>query len=681
MAQETINLGTGPDTDDADTIRVALTKTQNNFSELYANMGSDVDITTSAFNTANAAFRYANTKAPAYNVANAAYAFANTKAPAFDVANSGYDTANLAYVITNTSFGIANLAFGIANLAFGNANVTHTYALGVNQNVVSAFGFANTVNSYAYGVGQNTRSAFGTANGGFLNSNLAFGIANIAYNISNNTWQFANSISDYANTINITAVGAFAKVNSVAISANLYTQSVGLSGNIWANATFAPVIHGHAIIEDKANAAFDTTNISFGVANAAYNYANAIGSSSNYNTINLAFDQANAAYVKGNTVASSLAILDSRVTNDQPFRNRLINGNMKINQQWGEGNQVSFVIYRDGFGCDGWALNYVASPSAHFEFTTPNTGGPEAFTHYTKIRCLNPQANSLYYSNSTNALVQPLEGLNMTDFNWGTANASNITVSFWISSSNTGPFGGSIVNGPKNKSYTFSYNVDQADTWEYKVIKIPGPTSGVWYSNNNTGLILRFDLGSVNAVARTMTSNTWLSGDYYRPNNTMSLLTSTSHELRLTGVQLEKGDNNTAFELRPFETELAMCQRYCEKSWDITTGAWGSLGSGYGFANNANGAAFFTAKSTSEFYNGGVVHFKTRKRTQPTVTGYSCYDGAVWSFRDTVTGLNAGTISVANSGETSARVYSSSAGLTAARDYQFHWIARADLPV
>lgn len=41
--------------------------------------------------------------------------------------------------------------------------------------------------------------------------------------------------------------------------------------------------------------------------------------------------------------------------------------------------------------------------------------------------------------------------------------------------------------------------------------------------------------------------------------------------LYITGVQLEKGGTATSFDYRPYGTELALCQRYYEKSYDQTT--------------------------------------------------------------------------------------------------------------
>jgi hypothetical protein len=84
----------------------------------------------------------------------------------------------------------------------------------------------------------------------------------------------------------------------------------------------------------------------------------------------------------------------------------------------------------------------------------------------------------------------------------------------------------------------------------------------------------------------------------------------TSGTWTIDNVQLEAGSTATEFERRPIGTELALCQRYYEKSYNIdvvpaTSTALGAL-------------------SLSQFTNELVgFKFVTTKRSQPTVTLYA----------------------------------------------------------
>jgi hypothetical protein len=75
----------------------------------------------------------------------------------------------------------------------------------------------------------------------------------------------------------------------------------------------------------------------------------------------------------------------------------------------------------------------------------------------------------------------------------------------------------------------------------------------------------------------------------------------------ITGLQLEKGSVATPYEIRPYATELALCQRYFEKSFDITqTIAAGDAG---------NFVIVATSNTSAPSLQIGWVPFKVSKRT------------------------------------------------------------------
>jgi hypothetical protein len=71
--------------------------------------------------------------------------------------------------------------------------------------------------------------------------------------------------------------------------------------------------------------------------------------------------------------------------------------------------------------------------------------------------------------------------------------------------------------------------------------------------------------------------------------------------LQITGVQLEKGSVATPFEVRPYATELALCQRYYEQSYSIGVAAGTNTSNGYVYTTNicdASGYGFPFVKYT-----------------------------------------------------------------------------------
>jgi hypothetical protein len=165
---------------------------------------------------------------------------------------------------------------------------------------------------------------------------------------------------------------------------------------------------------------------------------------------------------------------------------------------------------------------------------------------------------------------QCIEGNNVFDFGFGAANASTVTLSFWVRSSLTGTFGGCLRNGSGNRTYVYSYTISSANTWEKKTITIAGDTSGTWSTDNNSGLEVWWSLGAGSNYQGTV--NTWNAGDYYTLAGETPVIGTLNATFYITGVQLEKGSTATSFDYRPYGTELALCQRYCFRAVNYDLG-------------------------------------------------------------------------------------------------------------
>jgi hypothetical protein len=157
-------------------------------------------------------------------------------------------------------------------------------------------------------------------------------------------------------------------------------------------------------------------------------------------------------------------------------------------------------------------------------------------------------------------IAQALEGLNVADLDWGTANAKTVTLSFWVRSSLTGTFGGAFGNNAGNRAYPFSYTISSANTWEYKTITVAGDTTGTWLKTNGTGIIIYWGLGAGATVSGT--AGAWAASGAVSATGATSVVGVSGATLFLTGVQLEVGSTATSFDYRPYTTELQLAQRY-----------------------------------------------------------------------------------------------------------------------
>lgn len=279
------------------------------------------------------------------------------------------------------------------------------------------------------------------------------------------------------------------------------------------------------------------------------------------------------------------------------FKNRIINGAMVIDQR-NAGASVA-VTTSDPYIVDRW----VCLAAANSRYTAQQNQGsvtpPAGFTNYlgtTSVSTGTPGATDVY------AINQYIEGFNIADLGWGTANAQTVTLSFWVRSSLTGAFGGTINNSgsPSYRSYPFSFTISAANTWEQKTVTIPGDTSGTWATNNGVGIRIRFSLGMGSSFLGT--AGAWAAGFVGAPTGSTNVVSTNGATFYITGVQLEKGSTATSFDYRPYGTELALCQRYYYRvSTGTTSGFLSSSGQWY-----------------SSTVGGVITTFPVTMRTRPT---------------------------------------------------------------
>ena len=247
----------------------------------------------------------------------------------------------------------------------------------------------------------------------------------------------------------------------------------------------------------------------------------------------------------------------SSTSSGYTFRNRIINGAMVVNQRalgTTTINSGSSYVYT----VDRWSA---IGEAALGVFTVQqSSSAPAGFTNsllVTVTNAVTPGSGNIY------VLRHAIEGYNVADLIWGTANAKTVTLSFWIYSSITGTFGGSIKNNAENRSYPFNYTVSSANTWTQCYVTIPGCPDGTWETTTSTGMFINFSIGTGSSYIAT--AGSWISANRFGATGQTNILATSGATWYITGVQLEIGSSATTFEFRPYGTELNMCQRYFQK--------------------------------------------------------------------------------------------------------------------
>ena len=233
-------------------------------------------------------------------------------------------------------------------------------------------------------------------------------------------------------------------------------------------------------------------------------------------------------------------------------RNKIINGEFRINQRNHSGSAG-----HNTYTLDRWKY----ARSANTEFSqTQSTVTPDGFANSVHMDCIG--ANGSTGGGDYAYWRYHIEGQDLQDLCKGTSAAKPFTLSFYFKSDITGTFAISIQD-QNSRMCNANYTVSNTN-WNRYIITIPADTTGAIADSNAAGLEVQFWLIAGSSHTSGSAVHTWgaYSASSVATGHTANIV-STSHNLYLTGVQLEVGSVATPFEHRTIADELARCQRYC----------------------------------------------------------------------------------------------------------------------
>jgi len=305
----------------------------------------------------------------------------------------------------------------------------------------------------------------------------------------------------------------------------------------------------------------------------------------------------------------SAALLSSEA-NAQGFRNRIINGDMRIDQR-NAGASVAAPA-NGAYTVDRWAA---FTNGAGVYSVQRSTTAPAGFTN--SLLCTVTTIDSSVSGTDYYMLQHKVEGFNSADFAWGSASAASVTLSFWVRSSITGTYSVKLGNSASDRFYIATYTISAANTWEQKTITLVGDTSGTWLTDNSTGIEIRFGM----AIGSSFTSSTigsWAAGNSFgattASNNWIGTNGATFY---ITGVQLEAGTVAEQFERIDYGRQLIQCQRYYLKTFDQSVAPAQNAGR----TGNLRAYAWTTSANTVPI--GITWQYPVEMRSNPIITTFN----------------------------------------------------------
>jgi hypothetical protein len=307
-------------------------------------------------------------------------------------------------------------------------------------------------------------------------------------------------------------------------------------------------------------------------------------------------------------------------------RNKILNGNFLINQR--EGLNLGVATTNGQFGPDRWNLQIISSGAVSLFRAVDATTNQSLVLSYGAIAV--STIDSAISSSEYALFEQAIEGINTNGvgFAWGTAFARPVTLSFLARSNITGTFCVAIRNNNFTRSYIAQYTINTANTYEQKIITIPGDTVGDWNDSALAGIRVAFTVACGSTFHGT--NNSWNAGNFLASANQTNLLNG-ANELRITNVQLEAGSIATPFERLGWAETLQLVKRYYQTSFT----AGGSTGK-----QSTLISPVVMRRLQAESQTLWFDRFEVEMRVSPTMTWYSPGVGTAGAIRNTSLGTN-----------------------------------------
>lgn len=328
----------------------------------------------------------------------------------------------------------------------------------------------------------------------------------------------------------------------------------------------------------------------------------------------------------GNVLTSNGSAWVSQASSGGGVVNRIINGNMAVDQRNVGTAQTITAAAALAYTVDRWYAyctganvtgQQVAGATANqYRYRFTGAASVTAIGFAQRIEAI----NSANLASTTATLSVDLANSLLTTVTW-TAYYANTTDTF-----------GSLASPTVTSIATGTFTVTSTVTRYNAQISIP--------SGATTGIQILFTVGA-------QTSGTWTIGN----------------------VQLESGSTANPYAVQTYTNQLAQCQRYFAKSFLQGTAPASNVGT-------VSGALVYTTQIINTQYITGQTNMPVTLRTSPTVTTYNPFTtGSGWS----AAGTGSYTANNYSSGDSSIAIRNDTVVTTSGTVMSIHWTVSAEL--
>lgn len=251
----------------------------------------------------------------------------------------------------------------------------------------------------------------------------------------------------------------------------------------------------------------------------------------------------------GNVIKSTIdAEVASRVKNDPG----IVNGNLDIWQQ-----DLPATPTPSGAELADLFQYSKVGPQVHNIIRgvgVPDGQGAEFISQFS-IDMTVTTINSALDADENTVISYRMEGFDLAKYFGKT-----FTMSFWVIGNNTGTYSVAFANAANNRSYVAQYTINVADEWELKTITVVHDGVGVWNTDQNEGMDIKF-VFAAGANFEASAANQWEAVDNLVVAGQTNFDATISNNIKISQINFNHGSVFRA-NLRTPNEELIRVRRY-----------------------------------------------------------------------------------------------------------------------
>jgi hypothetical protein len=293
-------------------------------------------------------------------------------------------------------------------------------------------------------------------------------------------------------------------------------------------------------------------------------------------------------------------------------RNRIVNSAIQVCQDRATGASIVFNA-GTGYAFDGVYIATVGGGALTVQQVLKTSPGGSPY----RVRCNASTADAAIAAGDTYSVAFPIEGIDVADLMFGTANAKSFT---WRGVVNlpAGTYGLSFRNAAGTRSYVTMFTITTGGVDTLITATVPGDTSGTWIADSSGIGIWAHICFACGATWQTATAGAWAAGNFLATAAQTNGMATVNAIFEVCDIGLYEGTELPAWDRPDFSDDLRKCQRYYQ-AFTVSLRGYAGFGGeelGVGFAYPVVMRTYPASLGLGSGAHGNVSNFDLQGMTQ-----------------------------------------------------------------